>query len=80
MLDLQLVGDAEPAAELARPLAVGRQAEAADDDRRLGFQYLDRDVAQKRDAHLGAGDAVALAAGAGAARHRVGNDDPPGPA
>ena len=77
MLDLQLIGDAEPAAIFARALAVRRQAETPDDDRRLGFEHLDRHVAQKGDAHFGAGNAVALATRAGAARHRVGDDDPP---
>src|SRR5439155_23220612 len=54
MLDLEFIGDAEAAAELARPLAVRRQAETADDDRHLGFEHLDRHVAQKGDAHIGA--------------------------
>ena len=80
MLDLEFVSDAEPAAVFARPLAVRRQTKAAHDDRRLGFQHLDRHIAQKRDAHLGPRDAVALAARAGAARDRVRDDDPPGAA
>ena len=73
MADLQLVFDAEPAAMLAGPFGIRAQAEAAHQHRRLGFQHLDRHVAQEGDREFRAGDAVPLRAAAGAAGHRVGD-------
>src|SRR5579875_2753413 len=78
MADLKLVLDPEAAALTARPLAVGAQGKAAHEDRRLGLKHLDRYVAQKSDAHLGAGNAVAFGAGSGAAGDRIGDADAAG--